>query len=300
MESLAAALRSVLRGAVRVAEPMSRHTTWRIGGPADLYLEPLDADELVTALRMLEDAGQPWLALGAGSNLLVRDGGWRGAILCLKRLRRAQWLTDGSLRAEAGLPLMNVIRNAAVRGWAGLEQLAGIPATLGGAVAMNAGAGGQDMAGVLRQVVLAGPEGLEEWPVERLDLGYRHASLPAGRVVALAQLQFAPGEPSALETAVRRRLEQRRQAQGVGRPNAGSVFKNPAPELPAWRLIEAAGMRGARVGQAQVADKHANFIINQGGATAGEVLDLIGRIQRAVQSRADILLEPEVRVIGTD
>lgn len=292
-------LHSLLRGKVLAAEPMSRHTTWRVGGPADLFIVPADRGDMVTALALLAEAGVPWLAVGAGSNLLVRDGGVRGAVLHTGGLRRLTLAAGGEALAEGGVPLMTLIGACAERGLAGLEGLAGIPGTVGGGVTMNAGAGGQQLADVVRRVTLAGAGGEETWGAERLAFGYRRSAVPADRVVVEVAMQFRPADPATLQQAIRHRLRQRRAAQGVGGPNAGSVFKNPPGEA-AWRLIDAAGMRGVVLGAAQVAEQHANFIVNRGGATARDILGLIGRMRTAVRETSGIELEPEVRIVGED
>jgi len=288
-----------LRGKVVADEPLSRHTTWRVGGPADLFVAPADREELLLLLRILGEARTPWVVFGAGSNLLVRDGGVRGAVIHTGALRHLNFSGDGLVEAEGGVPLMTLIRETAARGLTGLEAMAGIPGTVGGGVAMNAGAGGQEMGAVVHEVVLAGAGGEERWGRDRLVFSYRRSNLPADRVVASAVLRFAAADKSALEEQVRATLLQRRAAQSVGAPNAGSVFKNPQGGA-AWRLIDAAGMRGATEGGAQVAEKHANFIVNRGGATARDILALIGRVRDEVQRNTGVLLEPEVRIVGED
>lgn len=286
-----------LRGEVLAAEPLSRHTTWRIGGPADLFIVPADRADLMTALRLLKDEGVPWLVLGYGSNVLVRDGGVRGAVICPRRLRRITFDGGKRVRVEGGLPLMALVREAARRGLAGVETLAGIPGSVGGAVAMNAGAGGREMADLLMAARIAGEEGEEEWRPERFAFGYRSSAVGAERIVVEATLQLRGAAAEEVQAELRQRLAHRRQAQNVGFPNAGSVFKNP-PGQPAWRLIEEAGMRGARAGGAKVSEVHANFIVNVGGATAADVESLIERVRRTVHRKHGIRLEPEVRVIG--
>jgi UDP-N-acetylmuramate dehydrogenase len=292
-------LNEALSGRVRTDEPMARHTTWRIGGPADLFVQPLDCGELIWVLNRLREFDMPWQVIGGGSNLLVRDGGIDGAVIHLGHLDGLSFEEGGRVRAGAGLRLMRLIRAAAERGLGGLEARAGIPGTVGGAVVMNAGAAGQNLAGVLHSISLAGPDGTEECPAAALQFGYRRSVVPEGRVVTAACLQLHSAEPAALEKEVACRLQHRRTTQGVGRPNAGSVFKNP-PEEHAWRLIDRAGLRGAVVGQAQVSERHSNFIVNHGGARAADVLALIGRIQEQVERRTGIRLEPEVRIIGRE
>lgn len=298
-ETLFETLRSRLKGKVTADELLCRHTTWRVGGPADLFIVPADRAELVTALRLLAEGGVPWVAIGAGSNLLVRDGGVRGAVLHTGGLRRLAFAEDGRVQAEGGVPLMTLIREAAVRGLAGLEALAGIPGTVGGGVVMNAGAAGQEMAEVVREVHLAGPQGEEQWRRERVQYAYRSSNLPPQRVVAAATLQLRAADPARIEEDIRRRLRQRQLSQRVGAPNAGSVFKNPERQQ-AWRLIDAAGLRGEAIGAAQVAEKHTNFIVNRGDASAQDILALIDRVRERVLQQSGIELEPEVRIIGED
>jgi len=290
-------LKGALRGQVLADEPLAPHTTWHIGGPADLFLRPLDSADLVLTLSLLQAYRLPWEIVGGGSNLLVRDGGVRGAVLHLGHLDKVEFGDHGLVWAGAGVPLMALIRQTAERGLGGLEGLAGIPGTLGGAVAMNAGAGARDMASVVRSVLLAGAEGSQEWPAAQLSFGYRRSELPPGRVITEVLLQLQPAEPAELLEEIAGRLQHRHRAQGVGGPNAGSVFKNP-PGESAWRLIDRAGMRGAAVGQAQVSEHHCNFIINRGGATAEEVLALIGRVRDEVEGQTGIRLETEVRIFG--
>jgi UDP-N-acetylmuramate dehydrogenase len=295
-------LQRELRGRVLRDEPMSRHTTWRVGGPADLFIEPADGEDLGETLRILAAARCPWLTVGAGSNLLVKDGGIRGAVLHLTRLRRLEISDDGRVTAGAGLPLMTLIRATIERGLAGLEGLAGIPGTVGGGVVMNAGAGGQQLADVVEGATLVGPEGSEGsevWSRERLAFGYRSSAVGAGQIISEARLRLHPGDPKALAAAFAGRLAERAAAQRVGGPNAGSVFKNP-PGASAWRLIDAAGMRGAVEGSARVAERHSNFIVTTKTARAGDVLRLIERIRDQVRRQSGIELETEVKIVGED
>ena len=290
-------MRAALRGEVLTSEPMSRHTTWRIGGPADLFVQPQDRDDLLVALQVLQQVKIPWQVIGKGSNLLVGDGGIRGAVINTARLDRLDFSAAPLVSAEGGLRLMTLVREASRLGLGGLEQLAGIPGTLGGAVAMNAGAGEQDLGRLVRTVVLAGVDGEEEWTAEQLRFDYRSSNLPAGRVVVAVQLKLIKAEVEGLQEEITQRLLQRRRTQGVGRPNAGSVFKNP-PGEQAWKLIDRAGMRGAVVGGARVSERHSNFIVNGGSARAADVLTLMEKIQDRVFRQSGISLEPEVRIIG--
>ncbi len=278
---------------------MSRHTTWRVGGPADLFIEPADGEDLAEALRLLAAAGCPWLTVGAGSNLLVKDGGIRGAVLHLTRLRRLEIADDGRVTAGAGLPLMTLIRAAVERGLAGLEGLAGIPGTVGGGVAMNAGAGGQQLADVVEGATLVGPQGPEVWSRERLAFGYRRSAVGVGQVITEARLHLHSGDSRQLAEAFAGRLTERAAGQRVGGPNAGSVFKNP-PGASAWRLIDAAGLRGAVEGGARVAERHSNFIVTSKMARALDILRLIERVRDRVRRQSGIELETEVKIVGED
>ncbi len=298
-QTLFESLNLALAGHLLRGEPMSRHTTWRVGGPADLFLVPQSRLQLLEALRLLAEADVPWIPLGAGSNLLVHDGGIRGAVIHLGRFRDLTFGAEGEVVAGGGLPLMTLIRQTAERGLAGLEGLAGIPGTVGGGVVMNAGAGGQQLADVVSEVVLAGPAGEETWGAQRLQFGYRHSELPPNRVVVEARMLFQQADRVELGEEIRRRLAHRGQAHRVGGPNAGSVFKNP-PGRQAWQLIDQAGLRGAREGGAQVSERHTNFIVNTGGATASDILGLIGRIRDGVFRETGFELEPEVKIIGEE
>ncbi len=296
-EALLTEIRAALRGPVLTREPMSRHTTWRIGGPADLFLCPADRDDLRLALGLLRREKIPWQVIGKGSNLLVADGGIRGAVIELSSLARLDFSAAPMVRAEAGVRLMSLIRESCRRGLGGLEQMAGIPGTLGGAVVMNAGAGFQYIGRLVRTLVLAGADGEEHWTAEQVRFAYRTTSLPADRVVVAAELKLVPADAEGLQEEIRQRLLLRRRSQGVGRPNAGSVFKNP-PGQQAWKLIDRAGLRGAVVGGAQVSERHSNFIVNNGGASAADVIDLMAQIQDRVYRQSGIALEPEVRIAG--
>lgn len=292
-------LKGTLRGPVLADEPMARHTSWRVGGPADLFITPLDRDDLVTALQLLATAGIPWLAIGAGSNLLVRDGGIRGAVLHSGGLQRLEFADDGLVKAEAGIWLPQLVQEAVRRGLGGIEALAGIPGTVGGAAVMNAGAGGSDLAATLQHVQLCSAAGEERWEKARCAFAYRGSALPADQVVAAVALQLQPGDASQLAARLQQRLTERRNSQTVGGPNAGSVFKNP-PGHQAWQLIDTAGWRGRRVGGAQVAQQHTNFIVNCGSARAVDILGLIDGIRAEVRARSGIELELEVRIVGED
>lgn len=292
-------LRTRMRGRVRAGESMADHTTWRVGGPVDLLVEPADIDELRLCVELLRDAGIPWMTLGSGSNLLVRDGGIPGAAIGMRYFRDITFESANTVVAGAGLPLMSLVRAAIENGLSGLEQLSGIPGTVGGAIYMNAGAGHKDMAGVVQSVQVLTGSGEKLLCRDELGFEYRRSGLRQNEIVLSARLQLGRGEPEELQRIVKEKLRHRRQAQGVGAPSAGSVFKNP-PGESAWKLIEKAGLRGRRVGGAKVSERHANFIINAGQATASDILELIDLVRNEVFASSGILLEPEVRIIGID
>jgi UDP-N-acetylmuramate dehydrogenase len=292
-------LQGVFRGEILRNEALSRHTSWQVGGPADLFLVPADKADLALAVNLLAAEGCPYFPLGAGTNLLVRDGGMRGAVLDLNNLSSLELLDNRKLRAGCGLVMADLIRAAAEHGLAGLEYLYGIPGTVGGAVIMNAGAFHQQFGDVVVEVTWIDAEGETTWTRDELSFSYRTAGFSKGQIVVETLLEFEQGDCWELENTLRERSEYRQRTHDVSGPNAGSVFRNPRG-YNAWRLIDEAGMRGARFGEAQVSEKHTNFIVNLGAARAADILGLIDQVRRMVLEKTGILLEPEVRIVGED
>lgn len=292
-----------LRGELRLAEPMSRHTSWRTGGPADRAFFPADLDDLRAFLAGVA-RDEPIEMVGLGSNLLVRDGGIRGTVVFTHgALARIALHDGGRVYAEAGVASPKVSRFAATHGLEGAEFLAGIPGTVGGALAMNAGCYGAETWERVERVLVIDRAGrlVERVPAD-YRLGYRHCErAPApGRGeewFAAAWFRFTPGDGDAARARVRQFLSRRIATQPLGQPNAGSVFRNP-PGDHAARLIEHCGLKGRRVGGAEVSRKHANFIVTEGGARAMDVERLIEQVRATVLARCGVLLEPEVRVVG--
>ena len=289
----------VLGDRVRAGEPLARHTSYRIGGPADLLARPDTVDELGVVLREASTAGVRVTLLGGGSNVLIGDGGMRGVVVKLGRgFRRVEWKPAG-VRAGAAVQLGRLARESAARGLAGLEHAEGIPGTVGGALFMNAGAYGGDIAGTAETV-----DGLDAngSPLrlgrETLAFTYRRAHLPAGFVVTAVSFGLRPEGPDAVRARLDVVRSRRVASQPQGQPNAGSIFKNP-PGDHAGRLIEAAGLKGRRVGGARFSERHANFIVNEGRARATDVQVLMAIAQRAVWERSGVWLEPEVRLVGS-
>ncbi|HEY4485543.1 MAG TPA: UDP-N-acetylmuramate dehydrogenase [Nitrospiria bacterium] len=293
------ALREALQGVegeILWKEPLRNHTTIKIGGPADVLVIPKDLGALTRLIGQARNQNVPVFVLG-GSNLLVLDGGIRGIVVKLARLQSITDLGDREIEVEGGVLLSRLARHAAERKLSGLEFALGIPGTVGGAVVMNAGTREGEMSDLLQQVDVL------TWSGERLSLdrknlsfGYRRSRLPAG-VVLGARLRLLPAGPAEIHRRMQGFIDRRKQTQPLTWPNAGSVFKNPNGQFAA-KLIEAVGLKGHRIGDAQVSDLHANFIINRGRATARDTLKLIRLIGKRVEDRTDITLELEWRIVG--
>jgi len=285
-------------------EPLAAHTSYRIGGPADLFAYARSAAQLTAALRAASAHRMPYLLLGGGSNLLVGDGGVRGLVICNRcagvRLPATQREGEPiALLAQTGIGLAALARRAAAQGWGGLAWAEGIPGTLGGAIVNNAGAFGASMADVVVEVERMDVEGsLGVWTAPQLEFGYRSSRLKGARgaAVLLATLRLTRSDPATERRKLEEYAAQRRQRQPAG-ASAGSVFKNPSGES-AGRLIEEAGLKGKRVGGAHVSAKHANFIVNDRHATAGDVRALIELAQSSVWQRFGIQLELEIELVG--
>jgi UDP-N-acetylmuramate dehydrogenase len=294
---------SGFRGEVRHNEPMSRHVSWRAGGAATHAVAPVDLDDCATLLAALPP-DEPLLMVGLGSNLLVRDGGFRGTVMFTHgALKSLQVETDGSIYAEAGVASPKVARFAATHDRAGAEFLAGIPGTIGGALAMNAGCYGSETWTFVERVLLLNRRGEKVIRTpDDFEIAYRHVrALKANdEIFGGAWFRFEHGHGDESRQRIRTLLEKRISSQPLQLPNAGSVFRNP-PGDHAARLIEAAGLKGLKLGGAQVSEKHANFIVNpQGVAKASEIEMLIGQIQAVVMQKFGVALECEVRIVGEE
>ncbi len=287
---------SGIRGEVVFDAPLAELTSLRIGGPADVFVSPADVHDVCRIVRQAHTAQVPIMVLG-GTNLLVQDGGIRGVVLSLSNLTTIEQEDDRLVFAEAGARMPTLLGFAVHHALSGLEWAAGIPGTVGGAVVMNAGTKLGEMQTCLDAVQLVDPEGrLMTYPAADLSFAYRSVSLPEGVVVG-AWLRLASASRETIEARTKSYLQYRKRSQPLSQPNAGSVFKNP-PETTAGRLIEEAGLKGHRVGDAQISTKHANFIVNLGHARSTEVLQLIETIQQEVWRRTGIRLELEWKVVG--
>lgn len=291
-------LEPLLEGEVLYDEPMSRHTSYRIGGPADVMVCPRSVQGIQAALRIAREYGVPVFILGGGSNLLVRDGGLRGMVLNLYGALKEMRAEGEEVTAGGGAKVTALVNFCARRGLAGLEPMAGVPGSVGGAVKGNAGAFGATISDHLAAVRVLEQTGEERvLSREALRFAYRQSSLTEGEVVVSATFRLRQDDAAALQQKVAQILAERKAKQPVEWRSAGSVFKNP-PGNFAGRLIEGAGLKGTRVGDAMISPKHGNFFLNLGRATAKDVLALIALAQERVREQSGVSLELEVRVVG--
>ena len=284
---------------VRRQEPMSLHTTFRIGGPADLFVMPGSIQAVADSIRICKETQTPYAVIGNGSNLLVSDAGYRGVIIQIGRNLNQITGHGEEIRAQAGAMLSVIAKTALSESLTGFEFASGIPGTLGGAVVMNAGAYGGEMKDVLTAVTVLTREGeIRTIPAEKLELGYR-TSLAAknGWIILEAVMKFQKGDAEAIRGRMEELKVQRVTKQPLDLPSAGSTFKRPEGYF-AGKLIMDAGLRGFTVGGAQISEKHCGFVVNKGGATAEDVRNLICAVQKKVQEDAGVKLEPEVKFLG--
>ena len=288
---------------LRAAVPLKGLTTWKVGGPAEWYLEPHTLVEIQIGLAWAHQEGLPITVIGAGSNLLISDRGLPGLVICTRHLRHVSTQFDSATRsmtADAGKMLASLSWQAARRGWGGMEWAAGIPGTVGGAVVMNAGAHTHSTEEILVSTEVLNVDGsIEILTNADLNYSYRTSNLQnSSRIVLSAKFQFQAGEnPEDVKSRTFRDLEKRHSKQPYDRPSCGSVFRNPSPQYAAV-LIESLGLKGYRIGGAEVSTLHANFIINHQDATASQIEELIYYVRDRVQQAYSIELEPEVKMLG--
>ncbi|MEN3037537.1 MAG: UDP-N-acetylmuramate dehydrogenase [Candidatus Kryptonium sp.] len=289
-------IREIVKGKILINEPLAKYSTFKIGGPADLYIEPKDVDELLNLIRYLKDREIDFVILGNGSNVLISDEGFRGAVINLESGLNFIRFENEYVVAGAGVKLAKFVDFCIENGFRGVEMLAGIPGTLGGAIIMNAGAYSGEISDYLVDVDVIRNLNLIRLKKEECGFGYRTSNL-LGDVVVQARFKFPRGDVEEMKKIRREILIKRNQTQPVNFPNVGSIFKNP-PGNYAGKLIDEAGLKGVQIGDAQISEKHANFIINKGNATARDVLELIKLAQRKVYEKFGIKLELEVKLIG--
>ena len=286
---------------VREEEYLRHHTTFKIGGPADLFVEPTTMAELSFALRTIHEFDVPVTIIGCGSNILVKDGGIRGAVVSVRHMTQIMDCNDNLLCIGSGYMLKDASEFAWENGLTGLEFAIGIPGTLGGAVFMNAGAYDGEMSHVVTAVRAVDFQGnIKEYDASHLDFGYRHSVFHDNHeVIGEVIMTLKPGDKNVIKARMDELTEKRESKQPLEFASAGSTFKRP-PGYFAGTLIEQTGLKGSSVGDAQVSHKHAGFVINTGSASAKDVLDLIAEVQRRVYDQHGVHLEPEVRMIGED
>lgn len=296
---LARILDRVLPGRARADELLARHTSFRIGGPADVLVSPDTAEELAGVVRAAGAVGVPVTMLGGGSNMLVGDGGIRGVVVKLgPGFRQVVWDAP-CVEAGAAVQLGRLSRDAAERDLAGLEYAEGIPGTVGGALFMNAGAYGGETSGAVDEVEGVDAAGtVRRLAREALTFAYRRTALPAGFVVTAVRFRLCPDTAGAVRARLDAVRARRTASQPHGWANAGSIFKNPCGDY-AGRLVEVVGLKGARIGGARISEQHGNFIVNEGHARAADVQALMQQAQRVVWEERGVWLEPEVRLVGS-
>ena len=285
---------------IRQGVVLEKYTTLRVGGPADYFVEPKAEEEIIGALQAAKDCDLPVLLMGNGSNLLIRDGGFRGLVIHLgKDFSRIERTEDG-LYAQAGALMSQLARAALDAEWTGLEFAQGIPGTVGGGVYMNAGAYGGEMCQVVSSIRILQDEKIIQIPAAEMEFAYRHTKAMDEKWLILgASFRLQKGNPAEIEAVMRDLAARRREKQPLEYPSAGSFFKRPVGYF-AGALIEQAGLKGATIGGAQVSEKHAGFLINVGGATASDFIALKEKVQQTIQEKFGVHLENEVRILGND
>jgi len=286
-----------LAGTVKYGEPLGRHTTYRIGGPAAVHFAPASNEAVAGAVAWAREHKVPYLVLGLGSNVLIRDGGFRGLVIKIGKGLDVVTHRAGTWKIGGGLPLPLLARKTAEEGFGGVHKLIGVPGSVGGAVFMNAGAHGQDIGSVLISATVLDPKGkILDKPKKEIQFTYRRSSLE-GHIVLGCALRLEQEEPEKLKSELTMLLRKRREGTPFDQPCCGSVFKNP-DETTAGRLIDRCGLKGRRVGGAEISKVHANYIVNLGNASADDVLKLIDIARTAVFKEFGIELELEVKVLG--
>ncbi len=292
-------LEKAFPGQFQIHAPMAQYTTFRVGGPADILVSPNSQEEVCTLLAAIQAEQVPCTILGNGSNVLVLDKGIRGVVLKLGNALKGLVIESPRIRVEAGVLLSRLATAAADAGLTGLEFASGIPGSLGGAILMNAGAYGGEIGNLVRTVTVVDPKGqVRNLDQEQMDFRYRHSVvMEMGDIILSATLELAPDDPEAIHERIRDLTQKRITKQPLNFPSAGSTFKRP-PGYFAAALIDQAGLRGYRVGDAQVSEKHTGFVVNRGHATASEILQLMDDVKTRVHAMSGVWLEPEVRILG--
>ncbi|WP_100373290.1 UDP-N-acetylmuramate dehydrogenase [Bacillus sp. FJAT-45037] len=299
MDQLIQKLKEAEVGTVKINEPLSQHTTWKIGGPADVLIEPKNLEGLKEAMSIIKEEGVPWRAIGRGSNLLVSDEGIEGVVLKLGRGMDHLEVEEEEIRVGGGYPLIKLVTVISRQGLSGLEFAGGIPGSVGGAVFMNAGAHGADVSQILKKAHILYPDGRLEWiDGSEMEFAYRTSRLQREEGICVeAIFQLKKGEKEEIVAHMQKNKDYRRETQPWSHPTCGSVFRNPLPNH-AGQLIEEAGLKGYQIGGAQISELHANFIVNIDQAKASDVLNLIEHAKYKIKQAKGIEMETEVEMIG--
>lgn len=292
------------KGDMRFVEPMMKHTSLRIGGPADVFAIPQDIPSLKNMLIILKRQGIPFLPLGSGTNVLIRDEGIEGVVISLMYFRKIEIISEDegnvNVYVEAGTPLQRLVQFSKEKGYSGIEGLAGIPGSVGGAICGNAGAFGYEMKDVLSFVSMMDAEGyIKELRAEDIEFGYRRSSIPLDELLLGAEIVLKKDEKENVSSKIENFLKMKWESQPISEPSAGCVFKNSSG-LSAGRLIDEAGCKGMRVGDVEVSSVHANFFVNKGKARASDFIKLMENVKSRVKETSGIELEPEIRIVGRE
>jgi len=291
-------------GELRFMEPMRNHSSLKIGGPADIFIMPHNPSSLKNLLITLKKEEMPYLPLGGGTNVLIKDGGIEGAVISLKALNSIEVLSEDDeyvyLHGEAGIPLQKLVAFSREHGYAGLEWLVGIPGLLGGAICGNAGAFGSETKDILSSVWLMDANGmLNKFRKEDIHFGYRTSSISIKEIIVAGEFRLRKDTKGALSSRIEQFMREKRERQPISEPSAGCVFKNP-PGISAGKLIDETGCKGMSIGDIEVSRVHANFFINRGNGTASDFLQLMGEVTQRVTKHFGVILEPEIKIVGRE
>lgn len=300
MKAMVNELLSANVGKVKEMEPLSNHTTIKVGGPADVLIEPASVESLKKAMAIIKKHEVPWRAIGRGSNLLVSDEGVEGVVIKIGEGLDELHVDGETVTVGGGYSLVRLATLMSKQGLSGLEFAGGIPGSVGGAVYMNAGAHGSDMSQIVKRALILFPDGMMEWLTnEEMQFAYRTSVLQTKRrgICIAAELQLTSGNREEIVAKMRKNKDYRRETQPWDKPCAGSIFRNPLPQY-AGKLIEEAGLKGYTIGGAKISEQHANFIVNTGKAKAKDVLDLIQFVKKTIHELHGIHLRTEVEIIG--
>ncbi|MFC5712238.1 UDP-N-acetylmuramate dehydrogenase [Thalassorhabdus alkalitolerans] len=298
MKEIIEELQDAQIGKVKESEPLSKHTTWKIGGPADVLVEPAGIEEMKKTMEIIQKHNVPWRAIGRGSNLLVDDKGIEGVVIKLGENISHLEIGDGEIRVGGGYSIIKLATIISKKGLSGLEFAGGIPGTVGGAVFMNAGAHGSDMNKILIKAHVLYPDGTMKW-IAKEDMGfsYRTSRLQKEKGICLeAVLEIKEGNKDEIVSEMQKNKDYRRNTQPWKDPCAGSVFRNPLPDH-AGKLIEEAGLKGYRIGGAQISEMHGNFIVNIDNAQAADVLALIDHVKTTIKEKNNVEMHTEVEIV---